>query len=127
MSKYFHLPDLPNVGYATQRERTGTDQIMLFIRAIERDRLRLLTTVCDGLDKWRRIAGSIFGTSSAIADDKLDEMFRYFELMAVKPETQRALLDTKHPDEWRAVMREAMGDIEAQRERVRLMAKFGCA
>ncbi len=121
----FHLPDLPNVGYATQRERTGTDQIMLFIRAIERDRLRLLTTVCDGLEKWRRIAGSIFGASSNITTEALDEMFRYFELMAVKPETQRALLNTKHPDEWREVMREAMEDIEAQRESVRLLRKWG--
>ena len=121
----FHLPDLPNVGYATERDKTGSDQIMLFIRAIERDRLRLLTTVCEGLDKWRKVAGSIFGSTSNITTEALDEMFRYFELMAVKPETQRALLDTKHPDEWRAVMREALEDIEAQRESVRLLRKWG--
>lgn len=115
----FHLPDLPIVGYATERQKRGTDQIMVFLREIERDRLRLLTIVCDGREKWRRVARGVFGTTLTIDDEALDEMFRYMELLACRPKHQRALLDTKHPDEWRGVMRDAMPDIELQLEGVR--------
>ena len=56
----FHLPDLPNVGYATTREKTGSDMIMVFMREVERDRLRLLTIVVEGREKWRKVAAAVF-------------------------------------------------------------------
>jgi hypothetical protein len=117
----FHLPDLPIVGYATERQKRGTDAIMVFLREIERERLRLLTIVCEGLDRWRVVARSAFGRSMNVDDEAICAMFRYLELLACRPAYQRRLLDTKHPDEWRAVMRQAMPDIEKQRESVKLI------
>lgn len=46
------LGDLPNAGYATQRERQLTDAVMMFIRGAERDRPWLLAMVCEGRDKF---------------------------------------------------------------------------
>jgi len=48
------LPDLPNAGYATQREKALTDEIMFFIRGCERNRKLLLTIIRDGKDKFRK-------------------------------------------------------------------------
>jgi hypothetical protein len=119
------LPDLPNVGYATTRERTGSDQIMFFMREIERDRLRLLTIVCEGKEKWRRVARQVFGTQMAIDDDVLDEMFWYFTLQAVRPRAQWALLKArKNPLITRAILRVVMPWLEREREQVRLVQKW---
>ncbi len=121
----FRLPDIPNVGYSTTRQKTGSDQIMFFMREVERERLRLLTIVCDGREKWRRIGRQVFGTTMEIDDAALDAIYDYFTLQAAKPANQRALLNAQHnPAKWRDVVREIMPDIEAQREGLKLLKKW---
>ncbi len=119
-----HLPDLPNAGYSTRREQELSDSIMLFMRAIERDRLRLLTIVVEGLDRWRSVAGRVW-SGFRINQELTDEIFHYFELQACRPEMQvRLLAVAKRPDVWRMLMAEAMPDIEAQHEQIKQMAKW---
>lgn len=121
----FHLPDLPDVGYATRREREGTDAIMLFMRNVERNRNRLLTIVIDGREKWRKVARAAFGNAMNVDDEALDAMFDYFTLQAARPKDQRRLLDAKNnPAVWRDIVREILPDIEEQRETVRLVTKW---
>lgn len=121
----FHLPDLPNVGYASEHEKAGSDQIMLFLREIERDRLRLLTIVCEGRDKWRKVARQVFGTTLAIDDDALDEMFWYMQLLSARPKAQWALLKARGNSlVTRAILRVITPYIERERESLRLMRKF---
>jgi len=121
----FHLPDLPNVGYATHRERTGTDQIMVFMRDVERNRLRLLTIVIEDRGPWRHRARAGFGSTMSITDDTLDAIYDYFTLQAARPEHQRELLDAaQNPPVWRDIVTRIMPDIEAQRETVRLVQKW---
>lgn len=118
----FHLPDLPTIGYATERERRGTDQIMTFMRDVERDRLLLLTIVLDGIKKWHDKARVAFGYSLGIPDDTLNEMFWYFTLQAMRPTSQRALLDARgNTLKTRAIIKAAMPDIEAQRNALMAM------
>ena len=52
------LPDLPNAGYATTREKRLSDEMMEFIRQIERDRMRLLH-VCS---RAKRLGAGLAGT-----------------------------------------------------------------
>ncbi len=121
----FHLPDLPTVGYATRREREGTDAIMLFMREIERDRLRLLSIVVEGRDQWRRIARQVFGTQLAIDDEALDAMYDYFTLQACRPKTQWFLLKAaKNRLVWRSLVAMVMPWLEREREKLRLMRKW---
>jgi hypothetical protein len=123
-TELFHLPDLPNVGYSTLREKRLSDEIMLFMRDVERDRLRLLTIVVDGPDKWRTVARRIW-RGLGIETDALDEIYRYFVLQAARPAQQRELLDARRqPATWRAIVKGLMPDIEAQQEQMRLMAKW---
>ncbi len=75
------LPDLPIAGYATQREKELTDEMMLFIRSAERDRLYLLSMVCDGLEKFRGITKKAWRHLQA--DDAIvDAVFGYLVLLA---------------------------------------------
>lgn len=122
----FHLPDLPNAGYATTRERELTDAIMIFMREIERDRLRLLTIVCEGKAKWRAAAQSIWrGLKVGETDGLLDSIFTYFELQACPPRVQVALLKhQQNPAKWREIMRFAQPQIEREREALRLHRKW---
>ena len=118
----FRLPDLPTVGYATSRERAGTDVIMLHMRAVERDRLLLLTIVTEGVRKWHEIARKSFGYSLAIPDDTLNEIFWYYTLLAMKPAYQRELLGARgNTLKTRAIIKAAMPDIEAQLAAVKAM------
>lgn len=120
----FHLPDLPNAGYATARERELSDTIMTFMRDIERDRLRLLTIVIEGPDKWRRVCSNLW-RGLGVETESVDEIYRYFVLQAARPIDQRRLLDAmKNEHHWREIVREIMPDIEAQRETVRLVTKW---
>jgi hypothetical protein len=122
----FHLPDLPNVGYATQREREGTDLIMTFMRDTERNRLLLLTIVIEGREKWRKLAAATFGTQTSIDTEALDEMYDYFTLQACRPRTQRLLLAAQRNRlAWRAIVRIVLPHLERERETLRLMAKWG--
>ena len=97
---------------------------MLFMRDIERDRLRLLTIVIEGPDKWRSVARSIW-RGLGVETESLDEIYRYFVLQAARPAQQVELLAAmKNADKWRETVKEIMPDIEAQRETVRLVTKW---
>ncbi len=75
------LPDLPNDGYSTSRERQMTDEIMFFIRGCERNRILLLSIVCDGKDKWRSIARKAW-KHLKVTTELADKVFGYLELLA---------------------------------------------
>jgi hypothetical protein len=118
---HFHLPDLPHAGYQTSREKQLSDQIMVFMREVERDRFRLLTIVCEGPDKWRRVALDIW-RGMRIDYDLVDEIYRYFTLQAAWPRAQRALLDVQGDrDRWSRIVTAIMPKIEAQREKLKAM------
>jgi hypothetical protein len=114
----FHLPDLPIVGYSTTRERALTDNIQEFIRQIERDRPKLLTIVCEGREKWNRVAGDIWrGYRIGEEDGVKNAIFHYFELLACPPHVQVQLLKyPKNALKWRGIMRRAMPGIEDERQ-----------
>lgn len=123
----FRLPDLPNAGYATQRERELTDMICDFMRQTERNRLLLLTIVVEGKTKWRAMAGGIW-RGMRIGEDAglLDSIYDYFTLQACRPRTQRLLLAAqKNPSKWRDIVRIVMPHLERERETLRLARKWG--
>jgi len=83
------LPDLPTAGYATQRERELTDAVMFFLRGAERDRLWLLSMVCDGKDKFRTVMMKAWKYLKADTE-LVDSVFGYLELLAGEfPHLQR--------------------------------------
>lgn len=123
----FHLPDLPNAGYSTQRERELTDMIMDFMRQTERNRLLLLTIVIEGKQLWRKHAQSIW-RGMRIGEDHqlLDSIYDYFTLQACRPRTQRLLLTAaQNPQKWRDIVRMVMPHLEKERESLRLAKKWG--
>lgn len=127
MADPFHLPDLPNSGYATHREKELSDAIMQFMRECERDRVRLLTIVIEGRERWRKVAQSVW-RGLRIGEDPtlLDEIFYYFELQAVRPGVQRMLLDARqNPAKWRHVMDCAMPHLEKELHTLKLAQQFG--
>jgi hypothetical protein len=82
------LPDLPNAGYSTQREREVSDLMMEFIRQLERDRVVLLSIVVDGPEKWRKVAGGQW-RGARMDDDVLNSIYGYLVLLAgVNPRAQ---------------------------------------
>lgn len=86
------LPDLPNAGYATARERKLSDEIMFFIRGCERNRLLLLTIVCDGKEKFRPIARKAW-SHLRVDTDLCDAVYGYLALLAGQyPNLQRDAL-----------------------------------
>lgn len=118
------LPDLPNDGYSTVKQKTLSDALMLFIRGMERERLTMLTIVLGGIGQWRRIARKAFRYTNP-DDGAIDAVYHYFELMACEPRYQRQLLHWKNnPQMWRDVMREAWPDIEQQQKALALMEKW---
>ena len=123
------LPDLPNAGYATAREKLITDAVMFFLRDIERDRPRLLTIVLGGKPRWLKTARELVPLSGAsFRDEILGEMFEYLTLLAAPPVYQRQLLDARqNPAVKRDIVRTMTPHLEAQlaafRERA-LMQKW---
>ncbi len=93
------LPDLPTEGYSTRREKQLTDEIMMYIRGAERNRILLLTNVVEGREKFRRVVKKAWRHLKC--DDELaDAVFGYLVLLAGKnPELQldslKALEETK--------------------------------
>ena len=86
------LPDLPTDGYSTRREKELTDEIMFFIRGAERDRLFLLSLVCDGKDKFRSVARKAW-RHLRIDTDLCDAVYGYLELLAgAYPHLQRDMM-----------------------------------
>lgn len=124
-AELWHLPDIPNVGYATEREKRGSDQLMTFIRDTERNRFLLLTIVLEGRATWRTRASKVFAAGMDLDAYALDATFDYLTLMAAKPADQRALLDAQHNSaKWLDIVREMTPGLEAQRETVRLLDKW---
>lgn len=83
------LPELPNAGYQTSRERQLSDEIMTFVRDAERDRLYLVSMVCDGYDKFAKIARKAW-QHLRVDDDLLKSVWGYLTLLAgPEPEAQR--------------------------------------
>lgn len=123
----FHLPDLPTAGYATQRERELTDNIMQFMRDTERNRLLLLTIVIEGKANWRIKAGHVWrGLKIGEDHQLLDSIYDYFTLQACRPRTQRLLLSAaKNAAKWRELVRMVMPHLEKERETLRLVKKWG--
>lgn len=119
----FALPDLPNAGYATYREKALSDAVMQFMREVERNRLRLLTIVCEGRERWRTVAQGVW-RGLRIGEDHqlLDAIYDYFTLQALPPKAQRAWLD--QPGKRRDIVRATMPRIEREREQVRLLQKW---
>lgn len=83
------LDDLPNAGYSTTREKELSDTVMFFLRGAERDRLWLLSMVCDGKDKFRSVLRKAW--KHLRADHELiDAVYGYLVLLAGKyPHLQR--------------------------------------
>lgn len=83
------LEDLPTAGYATSREKQLTDTVMFFLRGAERDRLWLLSMVCDGQAKFRKVL--LKAWRHVRADEELiDAVYGYLVLLAGKfPHLQR--------------------------------------
>ncbi len=75
------LPDLPDAGYSTRRQRETSDAIMIFMRQVERERMLLLSIVVDGPEKWRKHAGTVW-KGLLIDSDILNSIYRYFEMQA---------------------------------------------
>jgi hypothetical protein len=87
----YHLPDLPNAGYASYRQKETTDAICFFMRGVERNRVLLLSIVIDGIDKWRKTAGGVW-RGLLIDRDILDSIFRYFIAQAGPNPAQQLLI-----------------------------------
>lgn len=82
------LPDLPDAGYSTRREKQLTDEIMFYIRGAERNRMLLLSNVVGGREKFRRITKKAW-RHLRVDDDLVDSVFGYLVLLAgPKPEEQ---------------------------------------
>lgn len=89
------LPDLPNAGYATHREKALTDEIMMFVRGVERNRLLLLTIVSERRDKFRKttmkawkhlrvdeaLVDAVFGYLALLAGDHVEEQLATLQSM----------------------------------------------
>lgn len=83
------LPDLPNAGYQTRREKALSDEIMMYVRGAERNRLLLLANVCEGREKFRRVVKKAWRHLKC-DDDLADAVFGYLVLLAgPTPEIQR--------------------------------------
>jgi MarR-like DNA-binding transcriptional regulator SgrR of sgrS sRNA len=121
MSDILRLPGIPIDDHpATHREKLTHDVVQEMIRGLERNRFTLLTIVLGGKEKWRRHAQSIMAGLRIGEDHQmLDAIFSYLELLACAPRFQRRLLDAKNnPQQWKDIMREALPDLEAQREAI---------
>jgi hypothetical protein len=91
------LPDLPNAGYSSPKQKATSDLVMFWLRNIERDRVLLLRIVVDGPHWWRKIAGDAWGLNrggrvSAMSTDLLDRVFQYMELLAGPNPAQQLLI-----------------------------------
>ncbi len=117
------LPDLPNVGYQSQRQREVSDQMMEFLRQIERDRLRLLIMVQHGRERWRVVAGGVL-CNTRIDNDALDAMFDYLVLMSAHGTLRNELLaNLKNPPKFRELLLTLQRGLEVEIAGLRGMAK----
>lgn len=92
MSRYFQLPDLPDAGYSSRRQKETTDAIMFFLRGVERNRPLLLDLVLGGRAKWRRVAGRVW-RGLLIDGDLLNTIYGYMALLALASDKRIAYTD----------------------------------
>ncbi len=120
----FHLPDLPNAGYATQRGKLLSDQIQEFMRKAERDRLLLLRIVIGGLEAWRKAGRDAFGSWADTA--LLDTIYEYFRLQAADgtPYQQQLLENLSNPVKTREIVRALWPHILEQKDQLELMERW---
>ena len=86
------LPDLPNAGYSTRREKQLSDAMMFFIRGIERQRELLLMIVIEGYDLFLTRMRKEFAAFGA-SDEDIAHTFQYLVTMAGRdPQRQLAEL-----------------------------------
>lgn len=86
-----NLPDLPNAGYATKREKELTDAAMFWLRWVERHRDVLLMAVIEGeavflprmMKHWRYLR---------VDESYVRAVFHYMRLLA-GPDPQRQLAE----------------------------------
>lgn len=95
------LPDLPNAGYVTPKEKATSDLIMFWLRAVERDRPLLLSIVVDGAARWRKVAGDAWhltraSRSTAVTTELLDRVFDYMALLAGPNPAEQLLILLGH-------------------------------
>ena len=95
------LPDLPDAGYSTTRQKATSDLVMFWLRAVERDRPLLLSIVVDGRGKWRKTAGDAWhltraNRSTAVTTDLLDRLFDYMMLLAGPNPAEQLLILMGH-------------------------------
>jgi len=120
------LPDLPNNGYGTHKEKELSDAIMFFMRGMERDRLTMLNIVLGGLALWRKTARGIWRGFN-VPDEPIDEIYRYFCIQASQPEYQVLMLDAikrKNVDLFRDALRHSWPSIEEQQRALAVMEKW---
>jgi hypothetical protein len=88
------MPDLPNDGYSTPREKQLSDAVMMFIRDAERDRLLLLDIVCRGEAEFVKISRKAW-RHLRIDEGLCKAVYGYLTLLAgAEPEQQRQHLLT---------------------------------
>jgi len=110
----FHLPEIPNVGYATNRAKETTDAIMFFMRGVERDRVKLLDIVIHGVERFVKI-GRAELRGAEIDEDVLRSVWRYFALQAMRTDYQQDVMRRPHDlFHFNNVLKRAMPDIERQ-------------
>ena len=86
------LPDLPNAGYATRREKALSDAIMFSVRAWERDRPTLLMMVIEGQPTFHARCKTAWA-AWRVDDDLIREVWEYVKLLAgADPQGQLAQL-----------------------------------
>ena len=85
------LPDLPDAGYATRRQKETSDAIMFWLRGVERNRPLLLSIVIDGVDKWHKVAGSVW-RGLLIDREILDSVFSFMVRLAGENPAQQLLI-----------------------------------
>lgn len=86
------LPDLPNAGYSTRKERELSDAEMFIIRGLERDRLTMLSIVIEGSKLWRDRFVKAYRCIGATVE-QADDVFRYLVLLCgPNPDEQRETL-----------------------------------
>jgi hypothetical protein len=106
------LPDLPDAGFATRRQRELSDAIMFLIRGLERDRLLLLEVVINGKLMWRKRFKKAYRVIGA-DDEFADAVFGYLRLLAGEnPEAEKAklqlALSQQQESSWDKRLRTAM-------------------
>ncbi len=119
-----HLPNLPNAGYATDNQKFVSDAIQEFMRGVERDRLRLVTIVVEGLEKWRTVARSAFGSKAP--HDIIDTMYEYFRLQAADgtPWQAELLRHRQNQAKTKEIVRAMWPHLLEQKDQLEIMAKW---